>query len=53
MGAEATLDEFKKCIIRKRYLRCKQVCLIFHTIVSHVEYIEFLEAAHLGGFVSM
>ena len=37
-GAEATLDEFKKGIIRKRYLRCKQVCLIFHTIVSHVEY---------------
>lgn len=30
MGAEATLNEFKKCIIRKRYLRCKQVCLMFY-----------------------
>lgn len=35
MGAEATLNEFKKSIIRKRYLRCKLVCLIFHTIISH------------------
>lgn len=46
-------DIFQYFIVRQGDLRSKDICLVFHSALPHIENIKFLEAASLDRFFSM